>query len=688
MNKITVAFLAVFILIGARSFAQNDDVVIDGSGNVETGVSSPIGGGNLDVTGSSGEHAIFGSATGTGAAGVYGERADNNNYGYLGGDSYGVFGFGAGTNVGVEGQNSGGSYGRLGSPIHGVYGSNSTYFGVYGHSFTGYGVFGYATSGDAIHGANPGTGYAGYFEGKALVTGDLTVNGTLTATISETDPTVAASVKDGVDWSELTGIPAGFADGTDNDTTYSAGTGLNLNGTTFRVNVPLSLSGSSTTGIIETYNSDLGGRGIGGNSTGQYGLGVFGASTGTAGKGVYGWATNSTGSNYGGYFVANGTSGYGVYGEATGSSGYGVYGSAAATGAVTNYGGYFSASGNTGRGVYGYAVSAGAASNYGGYFHASGIYGRGVYGEAPGSSGYGVYGYASGSNGRGVYGYATATGSVVNHGGYFSASGDYGRGVYGEATGSSGYGVYGYASSGSALFGYAPGNTGRGVYGYAAATGSVINYGGYFIASGNTGRGVYSEAPGTTAIGVYSNGGQYDFYAGGAGTNYGPFTGGHEVLLSGDFPGDIQPGMIVSVTGKARMRKDEENNVSISSTLPSVRLADTPNDRAVFGAFVKESSLPEEHWYKKQEGERFGIVNALGEGRVWITNVNGNIDAGDYITTSSIPGYGQRQDDDLLHSYTLGKAIEDVDWDSVSESITVNGQTVKIYLIAVVYTSG
>ena len=34
--------------------------------------------------------------------------------------------------------------------------------------------------------------------------------------ISETDPTVDASVKDGVSWDEVTGIPAGFADGIDN----------------------------------------------------------------------------------------------------------------------------------------------------------------------------------------------------------------------------------------------------------------------------------------------------------------------------------------------------------------------------------------------------------------------------------------------------------------------------------------
>jgi hypothetical protein len=38
-----------------------------------------------------------------------------------------------------------------------------------------------------------------------------------------------------IPWSSITGMLAGFADGVDNDTTYSAGTGLNLTGTTFSV---------------------------------------------------------------------------------------------------------------------------------------------------------------------------------------------------------------------------------------------------------------------------------------------------------------------------------------------------------------------------------------------------------------------------------------------------------------------
>ena len=35
--------------------------------------------------------------------------------------------------------------------------------------------------------------------------------------IDESDPTVASSVKDGVSWSELSGIPLGFEDGVDNE---------------------------------------------------------------------------------------------------------------------------------------------------------------------------------------------------------------------------------------------------------------------------------------------------------------------------------------------------------------------------------------------------------------------------------------------------------------------------------------
>ena len=52
-------------------------------------------------------------------------------------------------------------------------------------------------------------------------------------------------------------------------------------------------------------------------------------------------------------------------------------------------------------------------------------------------------------------------------------------------------------------------------------------------------------------------------------------------------------------------------------------------------------------------------INSSGEGAIWICNINGNFENGDYITSSVIPGLGQKQNDDLMHNYTVGKITMD-----------------------------
>jgi len=298
------------------------------------------------------------------------------------------------------------------------------------------------------------------------------------------------------------------------------------------------------------------------------------------------------------------------------------------------------------------------------------------------TSGNAIRGFANGTSGRGVYGEATSNTNDINYGGYFVARGYQGRGVYGEASSEETYTKYGgqfYAKGGNGIGcrGEANGDNGKGVYGYATNEGDVANYGGYGVYASGKEYGVYS---------LGSSGG-YDFYAAGTGANYGPFTGSHEVRIAPDSP-SLSPGMVVSVTGVVSLRNDEKGNPSLSSTMPEIRAAATPRDPAVFGVFVSELRLPEEHWYEAKANDRFGVVNALGEGRVWVCTANGRVGVGDYITTSAVPGYAQRQDDDLLHNYTLGKVTESVDWDGVAETISVDGQTYSVYLIAVVYTSG
>ena len=61
-------------------------------------------------------------------------------------------------------------------------------------------------------------------------------------------------------WSGLSGVPAGFADNVDNDTTYAAGSGLSLSGNQFSVNtttIQARVSGPCGAGFaIRVVNAD------------------------------------------------------------------------------------------------------------------------------------------------------------------------------------------------------------------------------------------------------------------------------------------------------------------------------------------------------------------------------------------------------------------------------------------------
>ena len=301
-----------------------------------------------------------------------------------------------------------------------------------------------------------------------------------------------------------------------------------------------------------------------------------------------------------------------------------------------------------------------------------------------GNYSYGVNAYTEGDNSAGIAASTEGTDSEAVHA---STWGDNSEGVYAETYGRTSDGVDAHTEGdwSNGFYAHTEGDYSTGVdahtYGDHSTGVSVATYGDY-----SYGVWAFSEK----SVGVRGSGKTYDFYAAGPGTNYGPFTGAHEVKLSADFPENVTPGMIVSVTGETQVRQIDVRNISFSSTLPTVQLSDTPDNSKVLGVLISESPLPEEHWYinESNEGDRFGIVNALGEGRVWVTDINGDIEAGDYITTSLVAGYGQKQDDDLLHSYTLGKAIGSVNWSKLTTTVEFNGQTYKAYPIAVVYTSG
>jgi hypothetical protein len=124
---------------------------------------------------------------------------------------------------------------------------------------------------------------------------------------------------------------------------------------------------------------------------------------------------------------------YGVYGESASTDGRGVVGLATADTGITS--GVWGESASTaGRGVVGEAT-AGIGTTYGGYFRSASTAGRGVYGRATAGIGttYGVWGESNSTAGCGVYGRATATsGSAWGVWGHTFSSASTAYGVVGE----------------------------------------------------------------------------------------------------------------------------------------------------------------------------------------------------------------------------------------------------------------
>jgi len=68
-------------------------------------------------------------------------------------------------------------------------------------------------------------------------------------------------------------------------------------------------------------------------------------------------------------------------------------------------------------------------------------------------------------------------------------------------------------------------------------------------------------------------------------------------------------------------------------------------------------------FFVKERGDTRVCINSLGEGAIWIIDINGNLEAGDYITSSHILGYGQKQDSEFLANYTVAKITMDCDFE-------------------------
>jgi hypothetical protein len=107
--------------------------------------------------------------------------------------------------------------------------------------------------------------------------------------------------------------------------------------------------------------------------------------------------------------------------------------------------------------------------------------------------------------------------------------------------------------------------------------------------------------------------------------------------------------------------------IEVEESVPIVSLTTKQKDKTCFGVISKKEnhinrSQPSGSWVtvvERELGDNRVYINSLGEGAIWVSNAKGNLESGDYITTSMLPGYGEKQDDDLLHNYTVAKITMD-----------------------------
>jgi hypothetical protein len=143
-------------------------------------------------------------------------------------------------------------------------------------------------------------------------------------------------------------------------------------------------------------------------------------------------------------------------------------------------------------------------------------------------------------------------------------------------------------------------------------------------------------------------------------------------------------GLIVSANKNQYFDIQEEivtgvQAIKINESLPLVSISNVAYDKCCFGVISGSEDTNDREYsqgsfvsvLKKQEGDIRAHINSVGEGGIWVTNLNGTLESGDYITTSNISGYGQKQDSEFLANYTVAKITMDCDFEPTTQPVQI-----------------
>jgi hypothetical protein len=162
-------------------------------------------------------------------------------------------------------------------------------------------------------------------------------------------------------------------------------------------------------------------------------------------------------------------------------------------------------------------------------------------------------------------------------------------------------------------------------------------------------------------------------------------------------------GRIVIATGDYN-NLENKYEISIDESIPVITLSTKSMDARAFGVICDRENASNKRTFKlghfqfempKHKDDIKTIVNSVGEGGIWVCNANGTFKNGDLIVTSELPGYGMKQCDDIIRSYSVAKITCDCDftsvspqnaiWKSTSKEISYNGHTFLVAFVGCVY---
>ena len=158
---------------------------------------------------------------------------------------------------------------------------------------------------------------------------------------------------------------------------------------------------------------------------------------------------------------------------------------------------------------------------------------------------------------------------------------------------------------------------------------------------------------------------------------------------------DIYQGLIVSANSNEYMKLNGVcrglQAITINESLPVLSLSRKVKDKSVFGV-ISSSEIISEGNERLQEngamtikaykevGDYRVIVNSVGEGAIWIIDKGEPLESGDFITSSNVPGYGQKQDNEYLTNYTVAKITMDCDFNPKRKNVKIvkknNGENI------------